>query len=94
MAHGLCGNLTSSDLAKTPPVMAAYKFWPHGQAVKTPPFHGGIRGSNPRGVTKIKKSRTSVRLFLFQHIYPTLCYIEFNVTRNEKGVKYETCKTL
>ena len=26
-------------------------FWPHGQAVKTPPFHGGIRGSSPRGVT-------------------------------------------
>ena len=23
----------------------------HGQAVKTPPFHGGIRGSNPLGVT-------------------------------------------
>ena len=22
----------------------------HGQAVKTPPFHGGIRGSNPLGV--------------------------------------------
>ena len=26
--------------------------WPHGQAVKTPPFHGGNRGSIPRGVTK------------------------------------------
>ncbi len=26
-------------------------FWPHGQAVKTLPFHGGIRGSNPLGVT-------------------------------------------
>ena len=25
--------------------------WPHGQAVKTPPFHGGIMGSNPVGVT-------------------------------------------
>ena len=25
-------------------------FWLHGQAVKTPPFHGGIRGSNPLGV--------------------------------------------
>ena len=24
----------------------------HGQAVKTPPFHGGNRGSNPLGVTK------------------------------------------
>ena len=26
--------------------------WPRGQAVKTPPFHGGIMGSNPVGVTK------------------------------------------
>ena len=25
--------------------------WPLGQAVKTPPFHGGITGSNPVGVT-------------------------------------------
>ena len=25
--------------------------WLHGQAVKTPPFHGGNRGSIPRGVT-------------------------------------------
>ena len=24
----------------------------HGQAVKTPPFHGGNRGSNPLGVTQ------------------------------------------
>ena len=27
-------------------------FWSHGQAVKTPPFHGGNRGSIPRGITK------------------------------------------
>ena len=27
------------------------KSWPHGQAVKTSPFHGGISGSNPDGVT-------------------------------------------
>ncbi len=35
---------------------AEKKFWQdearlHGQAVKTPPFHGGNRGSNPLGVT-------------------------------------------
>ena len=29
------------------------KLRPHGQAVKTPPFHGGIPGSNPGGVTII-----------------------------------------
>ena len=27
------------------------KKWPVGQAVKTPPFHGGYRGSNPLRVT-------------------------------------------
>ena len=31
------------------------EFWLHGQAVKTPPFHGGNRGSNPLGVIKIIK---------------------------------------
>ncbi len=28
-----------------------YKIWPVGQAVKTPPFHGGNTGSNPVRVT-------------------------------------------
>ena len=27
----------------------------HGQAVKTPPFHGGNRGSNPLGVIRISE---------------------------------------
>ena len=31
--------------------------WLHGQAVKTPPFHGGNPGSIPGGVTKDSKSR-------------------------------------
>ena len=29
-----------------------YHIWPVGQAVKTPPFHGGIMGSIPVRVTK------------------------------------------
>ena len=29
----------------------------HGQAVKTPPFHGGNRGSNPLGVIKERRNR-------------------------------------
>ena len=33
------------------------EFWLHGQAVKTPPFHGGNRGSNPLGVTDNKIGR-------------------------------------
>jgi hypothetical protein len=28
-----------------------YQIRPHGQAVKTPPFHGGNPGSSPGGVT-------------------------------------------
>ena len=30
------------------------EFWLHGQAVKTPPFHGGNTGSIPVGVTEYK----------------------------------------
>ena len=33
--------------------------WPLGQAVKTPPFHGGITGSNPVGVTILKVLNTA-----------------------------------
>ena len=29
--------------------------WPHGQAVKTSPFHGGNTGSIPVGVIFLKK---------------------------------------
>ena len=29
----------------------SHQFWPVGQAVKTPPFHGGIPGSIPGRVT-------------------------------------------
>ncbi len=31
--------------------MLEYNVWSRGQAVKTPPFHGGIRGSIPLGTT-------------------------------------------
>ena len=30
-----------------------HHIWPVGQAVKTPPFHGGIGGSIPPPVTKL-----------------------------------------
>ena len=30
-----------------------FNLWLHGQAVKTPPFHGGNRGSNPLGVINL-----------------------------------------
>ena len=31
--------------------METVEFWPHGQAVKTSPFHGGNTSSNLVGVT-------------------------------------------
>jgi hypothetical protein len=35
-------------IPRSPP----FKIWPVGQVVKTPPFHGGNRGSSPLRVTK------------------------------------------
>ncbi len=32
----------------------------HGQAVKTPPFHGGNRGSNPLGVIALRSRYADV----------------------------------
>ena len=34
-------------------IVVIIKIRPHGQAVKTSPFHGGIPGSSPGGVTII-----------------------------------------
>ena len=48
--------------------------WLHGQAVKTPPFHGGNRGSNPLGVTK-NNLRNVVFLWLDSGIW---CIIHIN----------------
>ena len=39
-------------------------FWPLGQAVKTPPFHGGNTGSSPVGVMTrdlLKRQRTPLK---------------------------------
>ena len=38
--------------------------WLHGQAVKTPPFHGGNPGSIPGGVTNLFKKRNPKDSFL------------------------------
>src|SRR5699024_8703961 len=37
------------QIPRSPPPL--YIYWPVGQAVKTPPFHGGNTGSNPVRVT-------------------------------------------
>ena len=46
---------------------------PHGQAVKTSPFHGGNSGSSPDGVTKSK--RQPVRA-----VFCFVCIAELNPT--------------
>ena len=38
--------------------------WPVGQAVKTPPFHGGNTGSSPVGVTKaFAKAKVTLTIY-------------------------------
>ena len=39
-------------------------FWSYGQAVKTPPFHGGNPGSIPGRITKEKRSALVLRFSL------------------------------
>ena len=58
----------------------ATKLWPLGQAVKTPPFHGGNRGSIPLGVTKINKKARDIGLLLF-YVLKKLC-IHFIYCKN------------
>ncbi len=44
-------------------------FWPLGQAVKTPPFHGGNTGSNPVGVMAFDSQQVTVKYgLLAEHI--------------------------
>ena len=46
--------------------LSSTRFRPHRLTVRTSPFHGGNRGSNPRGVTnKPKAGYASNRLFAF-----------------------------
>ena len=40
--------------------------WLHGQAVKTPPFHGGIPGSSPGGVTNVSRTAQCGSFYLLQ----------------------------
>ena len=61
-----------------------YQFWPGGQEVKTPPFHGGIMGSIPVRVTSIKARKQRkyvVSEFLFyieKQVCPLLVrYLDF-----------------
>ena len=44
-------------MGKYQKILPIFDIWPHGQAVKTSPFHGGIRGSIPLEATREKKLR-------------------------------------
>ena len=48
--QGVIGSNPFTSTTRLCSVRAPHR-WPHGRAVKTPPFHGGNRGSNPLGVT-------------------------------------------
>lgn len=52
----------------------------HGQAVKTPPFHGGNRGSIPLGVTRqVKGEPVSIRRRI--RLYRILLIIFFTTSK-------------
>ena len=44
------------------------ELWPHGQAVKTSPFHGGNRGSNPLGVINADVAQLAEQLTCNQQV--------------------------
>ena len=65
---------------------------PHGQAVKTSPFHGGIMGSNPVGVTRQVKGepvsiRRRIRLYHKTTILNTKEKVEICLIILEKRLK-------
>ena len=60
------------------PLLSVAFSWPVGQAVKTPPFHGGNRGSIPLGVTiKFWKHSSAGRASALQaegHRFDPCCF--------------------
>ncbi len=68
---------------------------PLGQAVKTSPFHGGIMGSNPVGVTNEKQSFKTVfsffgLFFKFSDIdnYIIVCYNQYIADKNPNRTRF------
>ena len=55
-------------------------FWPHGQSVKTSPFHGGVRGSTP--------AKTALLLvfafFKSEKLRPNICFRLFAPNVNSR----------
>ena len=64
-------------------------FWPLGQAVKTPPFHGGYRGSNPLGVTTPRAHSSAGRASALQaegHRFEPYCAHHLFITYNTAAI--------
>jgi hypothetical protein len=57
-------------------VKDSYIIWPVGQAVKTPPFHGGNTGSNPVRVIKEKNHLLDdfFNLYLWSYYLHDFCF--------------------
>ena len=61
----------------------------HGQAVKTPPFHGGNSGSIPDGVTRNEAHCLYSELF-FHRCIPVVQY-HFTWTKTQNAKSYAAC---
>ena len=58
--------LHTHEVARSSRAVSTFFFWPVGQVVKTPPFHGGNMGSSPVRVTKSRLSlHKTVGVFFF-----------------------------
>jgi hypothetical protein len=55
------GNRVGSNRVSRVRIPSSLPVWPVGQGVKTPPFHGGNRGSNPLRVTILPQSETALK---------------------------------
>ena len=70
-----------------------FDIWPLGQAVKTSPFHGGIRGSIPLEATKRYQSNDWFFYIKICNIFFTLLtlkiYNAINFFEAKTGVTYE-----
>ena len=65
--------------------------WPVGQAVKTPPFHGGIGGSIPPPVTKLRALSSAGRASALQaecQRFDPVSAHHVNLALHENGVLF------
>ena len=68
-----------------------HHYWPVGQAVKTPPFHGGIGGSIPPPVTKLRALSSAGRASALQaecQRFDPVSAHHVNLALHENGVLF------